>query len=165
MSGAGRAATPALARRHEVLADSGATHTIAEEERMTKGNDIVDGHFARLERRFAALGLDPQLHLRPWLDVLRKVDDPRRELEDVAHLCAVSRGTRRPLTREIAIETIEMLAALHDMDVDAEAMVARAEAETHPLGLTVIEGGGGGSPPTSPPAGGSPPTATPPAAA
>ena len=44
---------------------------------------------------------------------------------------------------------------LHDMDADAEAMVARAEAEAHPIGLTVIEGGGGGSPPT----------ATPPAAA
>ena len=119
MSGAGRAATPALARRHEVTADSGATHTIAEEERMTKRNDII----SRIERQYAARGLDPQRDLQPWLDALREVD------------------------------------------VDAEAMVARAEAEAHPLGLTVIEGGGGGSPPTSTPPRGSPPPATPPAAA
>ena len=86
---------------------------------MTKSNDII----ARIERQYAARGLDPQRYLQRWLDALREVD------------------------------------------VDAEAMVARAEAEAHPLGLTVIEGGGGGCPPTSPPAGGSPPTATPPAAA
>ena len=33
MSGAGRDAIPALARRHEVLADSDATHIIAEDDR------------------------------------------------------------------------------------------------------------------------------------
>ena len=91
----------------------------------------------------------------------------RREMEQVARMYAASRGRLRPPAHDRAdtIEVIEGFAALYDMEVDAEAMVARAEAETHPLGLTVIEGGGGGSPPSSTPAGGSPAPATPPAAA
>ena len=129
---------------------------------MTKGNDPI----ARIERQYAARGLD----WTRWRDALRELDDPRREMEQVARMHAASRGRKclRSLgasARAITIETIEVIAALHDMDVDAEAMVARAEAETHPLGLTVIEGGGGGSPPTSPPPRSSPPTGTPPAAA
>ena len=130
---------------------------------MTKRNDII----SRYVTKHAARGL-PADELRRWLDLLRKVDDPRREMEQVAHLYAASRGRRRPPgapSRAITIDVIEVIAALHDMDVDAEAMVARAEAETHPLGLTVIEGGGGDSPPSATPAGGSPAPATPPAAA
>ena len=127
---------------------------------MKKRNDIL----RRIEREYAELGPANQRQL----DALRETDDPRREMDVVAHLYAESRGRRRPeylLSRGVAIYLIEVIAALHDMDVDAEAMVARAEAETHPLGLTVIEGGGGGSPPSATPAGGSPAPATPPAAA
>ena len=130
---------------------------------MKKRNDII----SRIEREYATLGPDAQRKL----DALRETDDPRREMDEVARLYAACRGRRRPqgppgyLSRADAIDLIEVIAALHDMDVDAEAMVAAAEAETHPLGLTVIEGGGGGSPPSSTPAGGSPAPATPPAAA
>ena len=128
---------------------------------MKKRNDII----SRIEREYAALGLDA----RRSLDALLKLDDPRREMDEVAHLYAASRRRWRHVpgapSRATTIETIEVIAALHDMDVDAEAMVARAEAETYPLGLTVIEGGGGGSPPSATPAGGSPAPATPPAAA
>ena len=130
---------------------------------MKKRNDII----SRIEREYATLGLTAD-ELRRCLDALRKLDDPRREMDAVAHMYAASRGRRRPeylLSRVDAIDLIKVIAALHDMDVDAEAMVARAEAETHPLGLTVIEGGGGGSPPSATPAGGSPAPATPPAAA
>ena len=158
MSGAGRAATPALARRHEVTADSGATHIIAEEGGMKK-NDI---------NRWWAERRLPAADRQRWIDSVRELDDPRRAMDEAALLYAVSRGRRRTPaanSRAIIIETIEVIAALHDMEVDAEAMVARAEAENHPLGLTVIEGGGGGSPPSATPAGGSPAPATPPAAA
>ena len=134
---------------------------------MTKGNDII----ARMERQHAARGGDPRDLLGElWRDALRKVGDPRREMEQVARMYAASRGRKclRSLgasARATTIEWIEWFASMHDMDVDAEAMVARAEAETNPLGLTVIEGGGGGSPPTSAPPRSSPPTGTPPAAA
>ena len=135
---------------------------------MKKGNDIISRYKTKYAARFAAGGL-PADELQRWLDLLRKVDDPRREMDQVALQYAVSRGRKAPSpavpARAITIEVIELIAALHDMDVDAEAMVARAEAENHPLGLTVIEGGGGGSPPSSTPAGGSPAPATPPAAA
>ena len=127
---------------------------------MTKRNDII----RRIEREYATLDTD----LRRLLDALRETDDPRRDMDEVAHLYAACRGRRREpglLDRATTIDLIEVIAAMHDMDVDAEAMVARAEAETNPLGLTVIEGGGGGSPPTSTPSRGSPPPAAPPAAA
>ena len=130
---------------------------------MKKRNDILRW----IEREYAELGPANQRQI----DAFRETDDPRREMDEVAHLYAASRGCRRPqgppgyLSRAAAIDLVEVIAALHDMDVDAEAIVARAEAETHPLGLTVIEGGGGGSPPSATPAGGSPAPATPPAAA
>ena len=151
MSGTGRDAIPALARRHEVLADSGATHTIAEEERMTKGNDPIS-RCIRIDRQYAWHALDnAALPADRWFGAMREVDDPRREMEELAHLYASHRGHHGAWLRTVTIEVIEVIAALHDMDVDAEAMVARAEAETNPLGLTVIEGGGGGSPPTGTP--------------
>ena len=130
---------------------------------MKKRTDII----SLIEREYAALGLTAD-ELRRCIDALRKLDDPRREMDEVAHLYAASRGRVRPPgapARADAIGIISLIAALHDMDDDAEAMVARAEAETHPLGLTVIEGGGGGSPPSATPAGGSVAPATPPAAA
>ena len=58
----------------------------------------------------------------------------------------------------------EITDAPHSSSLCPECRRRYAEAEAHPLGLTVIEGGGGGSPPTSTPPRSSPPTGTPPAA-